>query len=69
MKRHDGSTEFHAHEREVHVRAYRMWCRDGAPDGRDSEYVTRARALLAAEEDQGMDGRFEQEPAIGLTQR
>lgn len=38
-----------SHERRVRARARRMWRADGAPPGREGEYLERARELQAIE--------------------
>lgn len=39
-----------AHERRIRARALRMWRAEGAPKGREAEYLERARELQGIED-------------------
>jgi Protein of unknown function (DUF2934) len=51
MARHEN-----AHDRSIRLRARRMWREAGSPEGREDEYIERARELQA----------FVEHPAAGL---
>lgn len=42
-----------ASEKHIRARARRLWREDGAPKGREAEYLERARALQAIEDNPG----------------